>query len=256
VADELNPGIAILNALTWPALLAASHHSASRLIWLKCAALFMLVAAATFLSEHDASKVALLCATCIFALSLMRPKWAIRTVAIGFIGACLAIVPVVQAAYREGWHLSSAIPENGRARLIIWDATADKVKLHPLLGVGANSTKFLSGQSAGEQRAGHIIPWATGNHAHNVFLQAWYELGAAGVALLLALALAVLAAVGRMPRDTMPYALAAFTSATAINSLSWSIWYPWVLASLFLAAFMVLLGQKAAQTPVRKQNSP
>lgn len=245
--DELNPGVAVLNMLAWPAAFAISHGPASTLVWLKRAALMVLVAAATFLSEHDASKIALLCAMLIFAVSWTSPRWATLLVGAAFIGACLAAVPLVQAAYRDGWHLSTAISVNGRARLIIWDATAAKVRDHPLLGIGANNTKAATSQVSAQQRPDHVIAWATGNHAHNVFLQTWYELGATGVALLAMVALMVLSGIARMPRDGAPYALAVFASVTIINSLSWSLWYPWVLASLFLASFFVLLVNAAAQ---------
>lgn len=254
--DELNPSVALLNLLAWPALLAIPEDDSNAFAWVKRAGLLFLLAAATFASEHDASKIALLCAAMFFGLSWRWPNGAIRAVAAGFIAACLAAVPLVREVYREGWHLSTAIPVNGRARLIIWDATAAKVKEHPILGVGANSTKFLSEQSPGEERPGNIIPWATGNHAHNVFLQTWYELGAAGVALLALLALTVLSAISRMRGDIAPYALAVFCSAVTINSLSWSLWYPWVLASLFLAPFLMLLVSLDAQNRGPRTKSP
>ena len=153
------------------------------------------------------------------------------------------MVPLADAAYRSGAQHAQWLPDNARARIIIWAATAEKVRQHPLLGIGAGSTPAVhkAAEPAAEQRPADILPWSTGVHSHNMFLQIWYELGAAGVCLLLSLGLALLALIGRMPSAIQPHALAAFVSVSAVNAFSWSLWYPWLLASICFTVFAVVL---------------
>ena len=248
-ADELNRGVAVLNFLVWPALGLVVRENGEIATWLAGTAILLLIALATFSSQHDASKLALVCAAATFALSLVSARWAGKFVAAGWVAACLAVVPLAHAAYNSGTQHAQWLPDNARARIIIWAATAEKVRQHPVLGIGAGSTPAVhkATKSAAEQRPGDLLPWSTGVHSHNVFLQFWYELGAAGVCLLLSLGLALLALIGRMPSGIQPFALAAFVSVSAVNAFSWSLWYPWLLASIFFTVFAVVLANTFQQ---------
>jgi len=98
-----------------------------------------------------------------------------------------------------------------RARIIIWEYTAERVLDHPWLGIGAASTPALrEPRDQSEKPSGYVYPRNTGQHAHNMFLQTWYELGAAGV-LLIAIAGAIVAfRIALLPIETQPFAAASF----------------------------------------------
>lgn len=94
-----------------------------------------------------------------------------------------------QAFGSERWH------EGGSTRLVIWAGGLEIVRTHPWLGVGAGNFTYaypamrsglLEGRPELQQYEGN---WT--NAAHNGLLQAWSELGAAGMlALVLMVALA------------------------------------------------------------------
>ena len=119
----------------------------------------------------------------------------------------------------------------------------------PLLGVGVASTKELDEARApvAEKPADFTYPLRTGRHSHNVFMQTWYELGAAGAVLLLALGLAAIRTLARLPVRNQPFAFAGFVSAVLIGSFSWGIWQTWFLAAYGIWAVMLGLALKGAR---------
>src|SRR5262249_7442412 len=71
------------------------------------------------------------------------------------------------------------------ASAISYPTTAEQVLDKPWLGIGADSTPALKAErtTPPEQPEGFVIKRTTGQHAHNLFLQTWYELGVFGVIL-------------------------------------------------------------------------
>ena len=73
------------------------------------------------------------------AAFLLAWKW--RTAVIRALAGlwCLAFVlvlPVDFAAYNAGWHMAPWLPNSARARIILWEYTAERVLEHPWLGIG------------------------------------------------------------------------------------------------------------------------
>jgi O-antigen ligase len=104
--------------------------------------------------------------------------------------AAAFVIPASFVAYQSRLQFADWLPNSARAR-VLWEYTAEQTLKSPLLGVGVDSTPVLSKQqkagAAVEKPDGFIFPRTTGHHAHDMFLQVWYELGAVG-ALLLAIA--------------------------------------------------------------------
>jgi O-antigen ligase len=82
----------------------------------------------------------------------------------------------------------------------------------------------------------------TSLHSHNAYLQAWYETGAVGAAILMAVGLLVLRSVGEAPSHAQPYLYATFVSCALMGGASFSLWQTWFMASLGLVAVFATLG--------------
>ncbi len=93
-------------------------------------------------------------------------------------------------------------------------------------------------------------------HAHNVYLQAWYELGLAGALLLLLSGSLLLTWMRRIDDQAFPYAAAAFALAATMAAFSYSLTSPWYLASFGLSAIFMRLaieGGDAQTTAAARQ---
>jgi O-antigen ligase len=103
---------------------------------------------------------------------------------------------------------------------------------------------------ADAEPGGRMLVWKSGPHSHNEFLQTWYELGAAGVILLLAAGSAVIGYIGRLSPATQPFMLAQFAAFFIIAAFSWGMWQSWLLAVMGLAAIYAALAVTFAPAEV------
>ena len=243
--SELNQNVTIVMLSLWPALsvlaLVADRHR--RRLFL--GVLFIVTALAVLLSQHQSSQIALVLSLVAFLLA-----WRWRTAVIRALAAlwCLAfalVLPVDFAAYNAGWHMAPWLPDSARARIILWEYTAERVLEHPWLGIGVNSTHVLNRRGHIDQPQGFVFPRSSGEHAHNLFLQTWYELGLIG-AILLALAGAAIALrMLRLPKQMQPFAAASFAAFFGIAAFAWSIWQTWFMCAIGLLILYVCLAARA-----------
>jgi O-antigen ligase len=121
---------------------------------------------------------------------------------------------------------------------VIWGSTSLRVLEKPLLGHGLASTRVLDEMARPLQGklAGTDISDGTNMHAHNVFLQAWYETGAIGGVLVFLAGLPVLGWLRARSDRTAPYLFAAFAASVVVASLSWSLVASWYIATFGLVA--------------------
>jgi O-antigen ligase len=91
-----------------------------------------------------------------------------------------------------------------------------------------------------------VYPLRTGPHAHNVYLQTWYELGAIGAVLFMALGLGVLRSIAHVPTTLLPYALASFAAASIVGAFSWGMWQAWFMAGFGIAAVLTVTSLELA----------
>ena len=248
----LNRNVGVLNLVLWPALLIAASNARRPMTGAGAGtalALFTIAAIATFSSWHESSKVALLAAAVIFLASRFSMRLGRALVAAGWIGANLGALVAAEAAYDHGLQLNAMIPGSARARVVIWNYTARHVRDDIVFGKGVDSVRFndkLEGPHA-VRLPGELSDQRPGHHSHNVYLQIWYELGAAGVVLFALAGLAILQRLRRLEDAAQPFALAAFTSAATIAAFSWGLWQLWFFAGVCLGAILLTLASAPFQ---------
>lgn len=239
----LNRNVGILSLALWPALLLMrSYLSRSTLVGTSVA-LAAVTAVAVFQSEHETSMLALIFSGIAFTGMLCAASAMRKLILAGWLVATLLVVPIATLAYSAGLHQASSIPQTGRNRLILWKVTADEVRKQPVLGIGVASTKELDEQAAptAKQPEGYGYPLRTGRHAHNVFMQTWYELGAVGALLLAAIGALLLRWIGALPATASAYGHAAFVAAVMIGAFSWGMWQTWFMAAYGIWALLLYL---------------
>ncbi len=245
---ELNRNIGMLALYIWAALLSTARAFRSMNgAWF--AAGFLLIAAIIIgISHHQASQIALAASAVVFALSMLSA----RIVRIGL--ACvwclsfLAVVPVAELSYRTlELHKADWLPRSARARVIIWGETAQRIETRPWLGVGIRSTRHMDKPIRNaDLPQGQVYGKRTGRHAHNIYLQAWFELGAVGVLLLMTAVLFVFLKSAHLAAKAQPYANAAFALFATISAFSWGLWQSWLLAAWGLALVAFCLASLSA----------
>src|SRR5262249_46399529 len=140
------------------------------------------------ISEQDSSQIGLV-SLLILPLALFLPRAVVTGLAVAWCLGFVLVVPFDFLAFKAGLHEAEWLPRSARARIIIWEYTAERVLEKPWLGVGADSTPIVKAkvEATRDQPEGFVIRRTTGQHAHNLFLQIWYELGVFG-AILVAIA--------------------------------------------------------------------
>ncbi len=234
-AYQLDHNVAMLALLLWPGLLFLRKRGARLWPVLLAAG----TAAAILLSSHETSKIALSVSALTFLFALAWPTLARRGALAAWLLAFLLAVPLATLAYQSSLHQSEWLPYSARARIVLWGYTVEQISETPLLGIGIGSTRKLHEKTKDDPNATVIVDtvqpdktfvWGKGPHAHNGFLQAWYELGAVGAALLLVAGLAVLWNIARFPAGAQPYILAQFVAYLVVAAFAWGIWQSWLMA--------------------------
>lgn len=224
--------------MTWPMVLVSGVLVRSRNWSLARSATLIAVVLAIAVSEHETSKLALLISAGVFGLALRSQRAAFAVVAAGWVAATLLIVPVSLMAFKTGAFRSDTLQYSARHRIVIWGHTAVGVLKKPFLGNGLASTRVLDemAKPTKERVAGTDLIEGTNVHAHNVFLQTWYETGAVGAVLMFLAGLPVLAWLRSRPPTIAPHLFAAFTASVTVASLSWSLVASWYIAAFGLVA--------------------
>jgi O-antigen ligase len=165
-------------------------------------------------------------------------------------------VPLALAGHALGLHEAVWIQKTGKARIALWSVTAREAMKSPILGIGAASTKMIDDRmkqesDVGPIGAGKATPESfenrTGRHAHNVYLQTWFELGLVGALMLLAMGLILVARLARLPAETAPYAAALLASGMVMAGLSWGFWQPWFVPVFLIAGLALVLAVRARE---------
>jgi O-antigen ligase len=183
----------------------------------------------------------------VFALASVWRLGIIRTLAVIWCLCFALVIPLDRLAYQQGLHLVSWLPSSARARVIIWQYTAERALEHPWIGIGVNSTPAVKAMMKGpeDRPEGFVFKRTTGQHAHDIFLQSWYEIGAIGV-LLAAIAGALVALrIGLLPVFAQPYGAACFAVVLAIGAFAWSMWQTWFMSAIGLAPILLRMASEA-----------
>jgi O-antigen ligase len=248
LSRAFNQNVTILVFNLWPALLALKSVIRSRGS-IFSGVLFAAVALAVFLSEQQSSQVALVVSFVVFCLSWLW-RGVIRSLAALWCLAFALVLPIDFLAYDANLHMAQWLPNSFRARVIIWEYTAERFFDHPWLGVGADSTRAMKEQRRSEKTAeqppGFIYPRTIGSHAHNIFLQTLFELGVIGAILMAFAGAAVALRMSLLRIEAQPFAAASFTAFMAIASFAWGMWQTWLICGAAILLIYLLVGGNVA----------
>ncbi len=224
----------------WPALLIVFAAGFAR--WKKAAlyaALFAGIVAIGF-SEHETSKMAVAGSAIIFLIGRFSLAAARGLVVAGWFAATALVVPIASTAYAQGLHRIPWVPYSARDRIVIWQTTAENVARAPILGAGIGAARAHEELSRPVPRAG--LTKRLSLHSHNAYLQTWFEAGAVGAGLLFAAGLLIVGVIGVAPLQSQVYLYAAFAASALMVATGYSIWAPWLMASLALVPALAAVG--------------
>lgn len=240
--------MAPLNYLLWPSLLILCVQP-MKAAWRIGFGLVLAgaVALTTHLADHKTSLLALAIAVAIFIVALRFPNAVLRLLQGYWIAGFVVIVPLAIWAYDSGMHLEQRTSRTLAARIILWNFTAHHVGERPLLGVGAAATRRLDNEreaiSPAEKPPGFEYAMRTGPHAHNFFLQSWYELGLLGSAVFLTAGLLVLERVRQFAAGTKPFVLATAATVLVTDTASFGLFEVWFMATFAMCCVAALLAE-------------
>lgn len=226
----------------WPGMLALMGLTGGR----RAVALvlfFVLSAATIALSEHDSSQVAIVGSGIVLFLAWHWRRRVIVALAVAWCAAFALVVPASFLAYDSGLHFAEWLPKSARARVVLWEFTAEQTLKHPVLGVGVDSTPHLSQlqkeTSAPEWPEGFIYPRKLGHHAHSIYLQTWSELGAIGAILFAIAGASVAMLILSLPAAAQPSAAAVFAAFALVGAFAWGMWQSWFMCAIALLPIYV-----------------
>lgn len=237
--------------LLWPVLLALKVLIQPRALVAVCLGLVCAVVGLAYWSEHETSKVTIVASIATLVLSWRAILPIGKFLVLVWSMAVLAMPPVALALHR--WQLQDAtwLQRTGQARVAIWSYTAEQIPKAPLLGRGANSTRTnhvaappVLTPPSGSRRHSRT----TNHHAHNFYLQTWYELGAIGALILLVSGLAIVARITSTEATTRPFCVATFAVFALAGSSSFGIWQTWLIALEALACIAIAVSLAAAKS--------
>lgn len=244
---HINRSVAVAAMLAFPAALAIYAIRRSALTAALAAAIVPLTGIAASISRHESSMAALAIGFVIFALAWVSRRWTGRLLALGWVVTIVAVVPLALLAGRGNLDKIPWLHHSLAHRFIIWNYTAEETLKSPVVGIGAYMTYVLGPERNKSAVREPGVPYkkTLSRHAHNVYLQTWYELGAIGAALLGVLGLAVLGAIRRLADRAQPFALATFATAATMMSSSYGMWQTWYLALFALVAVALAASVRA-----------
>lgn len=242
---NLNRRMAILTWMLWPAILLALYDP-SRIR--RAVSLAVVVGGAGVIlmyGTHQSSQIAILGGLVIYALAWLSLTAARVTVVGAWVLAIVLALPLALGGQKAGLHEADWLFKSARHRVIIWSTTAEETLKSPILGVGADASRkamhAAMKQKGRKQKFGRMMV-GYANHAHNVYLQVWYELGAIGAGLFLALGLFALGAIARLERALQPAGLAFAVTTALLIAFSYSIWQTWFMGALGFALIVFAIG--------------
>jgi O-antigen ligase len=239
----LNRSISAISLLFWPALLIINRLPLAPRTRTMLSLALLPGVAAIFGSVHTTSKMAFLGAAAVYSVFSVSPWLAKRLTAGAWIAAMLLVVPLAAAAYSAQLYQGSWLPLSAQQRIVIWGYTSAQIAKAPLLGEGIGTARALVDFANPDlpRAPGTNFQLTTHVHSHNAYLQIWFEAGAVGAIFFLATGLLVLDVCSRASARWQPYVYASFSACALLAASSFSVWAPWFLASIAMAAICVIL---------------
>jgi O-antigen ligase len=242
----LNRNVAALMFLLWPTALIARVLLSTKRDQGLAAGIAALVIASVAIGNHGSSKFALLLSAIIFLTALWRLAIAYRVIRTVWTVLCLAIVPAAFAMEQAEIFRTERLPYSTAHRFLIWGETARAIIQHPIVGAGSGATRVINaaGPKGEIKTKRYVFPAGLNLHAHNIYLQTWFELGAIGAILLWLTGWRMISWVRQQQDRAQPYILSAFATGMALGSTSYAYNDPWFMASFGLSMIFTIIGVK------------
>lgn len=241
-----------LVALGAPLLLAGLFSLKDRGIgFLGAGALVALVIALALRLDGLSAVLALVLGGACFGIMRVANKGGFRILFNTMAGAIFLAPAIVMAMVTAGPSVAAMLPLTARQRILIWQATLERIVEAPIFGHGVNASaswteKYASRPDFLDQlivdlAERRIIP----NHSHNMAMQLWAETGLVGIILICVICVLI----GRSlpePRQLAlgPQIAAAgiFGGALAYFAVSYSVWDEsfWASVSIAVSGVVVL----------------
>lgn len=234
-------GLAVI--LLWPAVVLAVTRSGRE----KTAALSIIAASSIAImiwSGHQSSQLGLAVSAVTLTVAAISPRTVRILSCLAWAGLALFMVPIVSLLAARGLDNDPHLFGSARHRVVIWTNTVKAIEKAPIRGVGADATAYitlLSERTAQLTRSRAGYTESTARHAHNIFLQNWYELGAVGALLYGAAGLGLIALTAWLPANLQRFGLAQFAATTGMFTFSYSLWQMWVLCGIVLSVVLLAI---------------
>lgn len=203
-----------------------------------------------FSSENETAKLALLSAVLIWVLAYTQWRWTFIAFTVAFSAAVVFAVPLAKVPYGLFLHQHKSLPYSARDRVLIWDYTAHAVAKNPVFGIGARSTRHASKFKTQNSKITKPFTRRSAWHAHNMYLQTWYELGAIGAILLLGFGLAIIHRLRPMRASIQPWGLSLASVILVYAGVGWGFWQTWWQGALaFTVIGIVIIGKIEKEAP-------
>jgi hypothetical protein len=253
----LDQNVAIVIFNLWPGLLVLKKVEGGTRRLTAIGTFFALIAITVLISAHHSSKVALISSPLIFLCAWIWPRVTVSSLAVLWCLAFVLVLPAVFAAYKAELHMAPWLTRSARHRVILWEYTAERVPDHLWRGIGAASTPALKPTpNVAERPEGFIVQPSTGEHAHDLYLQTWYELGVLGVILVAWAGAATAIGIYLLPSGAQPFAAPTFFVCFAIEAFAWGMWQPWLVCAVALMVMYLQVASDASEDDRPAPNRP
>lgn len=196
-------------------------------------------------TTSQSSQLMLVAAGFFFLLTRKSRTWGLRLLAVAFAAMMLLTIPASIYAKKSGINTATWFFETARHRVNIWANTSSRIVAGQWWGVGVEGTAAIRhALSADLQRSGAEFDLFSSDlelarHAHNIYLQTWFELGVPGAALFTVIGLAAMAGMAAMSYPLTAYGVSFAGGAMASLATSYSMWQPWLIVVLALSVLML-----------------
>lgn len=239
---ELSRRIAMVTLFGAPLCYAVLVCIRSRLRWIVGLGAVIGYAVCIGLGPHQTSMIAVSVGVCVALLATVRFRWAVGLVSASWVLVWLLAIPGARVLYFAEIYNSTWLFRSARHRVVIWNATAEKTMDNLFFGIGADATRAVRDMEQMWEMDGEFVR-SVGSHAHNVYLQTWFELGLVGACLGMLVGLLILRKIAALSSLARVAALGQFALVATLFAASYSLWQVWLLSAVALA--IVFLGLAA-----------
>jgi O-antigen ligase len=242
-----NRSAAVFCLLWSPAVLAARLYTEGRVRGAAYLAILLFSIVVMFHPNAESQSAQLVIAVALIALVLayFAPGLSYRVWNVAFAALLFLVIPLALGLFAADVHKNPNLFASGRARVIIWNFTAERYLENPILGVGTNSTRHLDEERIRQRQVKRppdfIVAPQTRAHPHNIYLQIWYELGIPGVIAFAAMGFALLRKLRWLGPRSYPMGIAHAAACMTTLAPTYGLWQNWFQCAIVISILALAL---------------